>query len=71
MAGREISENSKNLIKLIRKGKSRGYLLAKGYKKETIKYYRRKMERPEAYRTFLKNIARYNANSAKKLSTVL
>jgi len=66
MAGRKTSRRSKNIIKLLENGESPYSLYAhKGYPKETVRYYWRKLKYPEKYKAHIKTITKYNSNRLK------
>jgi hypothetical protein len=60
MTGRPISKTSKEIIKLINKGLRQIDIVKKGYAKDTVRYYIRKIKMPRVYKKFVKTITIYN-----------
>jgi hypothetical protein len=58
--GKKTTEKSKEIIKLVKKGKPFSYIVAKGYNRETTKYYVRKFNRPEKHIEFVQTITILN-----------
>jgi hypothetical protein len=67
MKGRPISKKSKEIIKLVNKGECFSAIVAKGYARDTVKYYIRKIKKPRKYKKFIKTISKYNQIRLKTL----
>ena len=65
MVGRKTSEKSKEIIALIEQGMRLCDITRKGYPKETVRYYYRKLKMPAVYKRFVKTITKYNKIRAK------
>lgn len=61
---KKVSRKSKNIIKLIESGMTRYAIVKKGYKRETVRYYWRKIKYPDRYRKF---VAKIHALNQKRL----
>jgi len=65
---KKISRKSKNIIKLIEKGMTQYAIRKKGYNRETVRYYWRKMKYPLKYKEF---VAKIHALNQKRLNKEL
>ena len=60
MLGRKQSQKAKEIQKLIELGLDQIAVRAKGYNRQTVRYYWRKIKNPEQYKRFIKQIQGYN-----------
>ena len=65
MSGRKTSEKSKEIISLIEQGMRLCDIAGKGYPKETVRYYYRKLKMPAVHKRYIKTITKYNKIRAK------
>jgi len=63
---RQQSKKAKDIQKLIEQGLEQFAIRNLGYKKETVRYYWRKMKNPKQYIRFIKQIKGYNKNLLTK-----
>ena len=57
---RPQSEKAKEIQELINSGLDQVAVRAKGYNRQTVRYYWRKIKNPKQYRRFIKQIQGYN-----------
>ena len=57
---RPQSEKAKEIQKLINSGLDQIAVRAKGYNRQTVRYYWRKIKNPEQYKRFINQIKGYN-----------
>jgi len=60
MLGRKQSQKGKEIQQLIESGLDQIAVRAKGYNRQTVRYYWRKIKNPKQYRRFVKQIQGYN-----------
>lgn len=57
---RQPSKTSKEIISFLESGISQESLVKQGYKESTVRYWYRKMYRPQTFKRFVKQVHGYN-----------
>lgn len=58
-----LSEKSKKIVRLLKKGVSANQLVKKGFPKNTVLYHKRKLFFPERHSRFMSQVRRYQAQA--------
>jgi hypothetical protein len=66
MAGRKISEKSKEIVRLLESGMSWFEVYKLGYSRMTCKYYYWKLKKPKQFKSFVSQIIVCNNNAIKE-----